>query len=421
MGAFPSTRRRRARGLLAAACGAAAIAITAAACGSSGSSGNGGAAATPTGGTPVTGGTATYALPPNTVPNYIFPFDSSTYFSVVNSEYFQYLMYRPLYWFGNGASPTLNSEPQPGRPAGLQRQQDHDPHEGLEVVQRGADHLPDVLFWIHMLQAVGASDWGAYVPGGFPTNVSDIKAVNATTVTMTMNKAYNPTWFTSNELSQITPMPQAWDRTASGPSDCTTKVSDCSAVYTYLDSQSKDLSGWTGSPLWSVVDGPWKLTAFNSDGNATFVPNANYGGSKAHLAEFQEVPFTTESAEYNVLQASGAGGGNQKIDVGYMPTIDAPTKGQRHHRTQPGQRLLPRPAVLVGDQLLPGQLPVHHRQRRGHQAAVLPRGAAAGDEPGGGDRWAAQGVRPADGRPGRQLPGDQLPVRQGQAGRPVPV
>ena len=110
MGAFPSTRRRRARGLLAATCGVAAIAITAAACGSSGtSSGNGGAASTPTGGTPIKGGTATYALPPSTVPNYIFPFDSSTFFSVANSQYFQYLMYRPLYWFGQGAAPTLNS------------------------------------------------------------------------------------------------------------------------------------------------------------------------------------------------------------------------------------------------------------------------------------------------------------------------
>jgi peptide/nickel transport system substrate-binding protein len=34
------------------------------------------------------------------------------------------------------------------------------------------------------------------------------------------------------------------------------------------------------------------------------------------------VPFTTESAEYNVLQAKGTGG--NQIDVGYLPTIDAP-------------------------------------------------------------------------------------------------
>ncbi|HEX7163474.1 MAG TPA: ABC transporter substrate-binding protein [Trebonia sp.] len=38
----------------------------------------------PTGGTPQNGGTATFALPPSTTPNYIFPFSSSTYFSAVN-------------------------------------------------------------------------------------------------------------------------------------------------------------------------------------------------------------------------------------------------------------------------------------------------------------------------------------------------
>ena len=108
MGVFPSRRRRRTRGALAAACGMAVVAVTAAACSSSSTSGTGNQPGT-TGGTPVSGGTATYALPPSTTPNYIFPFTSSSYFSVVNAEDFQYLMYRPLYWFGNGASPTLNS------------------------------------------------------------------------------------------------------------------------------------------------------------------------------------------------------------------------------------------------------------------------------------------------------------------------
>ncbi len=49
------------------------------------------------------------------------------------------------------------------------------------------------------------------------------------------------------------------------------------------------------------------------------------GPVKATLAKFEELPFTTESAEYNVLQAGAAGAG-QKIDVGYIPTTDAPNK-----------------------------------------------------------------------------------------------
>lgn len=325
MGAFPWFRRkkgRKVRALLSIG-GVAALAITAAACGGSGTTTNGAAAS---GGTPTKGGTATYALPPSTTPNYIFPFDSSTYFSVVNSEYFQYLMFRPLYWFGNGSSPTLNNSLSLAEAPTYKGNQITVHLKGWKWSNGETVSANNVVFWIHMMQAVATSDWGAYVPGGFPSNVSNVRAVNASEVQMTMNKAYNPQWFTYNELSQITPMPEAWDKTASGPSHCTTTVSDCAAVYSYLDSQSKAMSSWASSPIWSIVDGPWKLTSFNSDGNSTFVPNPSYSGpNKAHLDKFQEVPFTTENAEYNVLQA-GAAGGSQKIDVGYLPTTDAPTK-----------------------------------------------------------------------------------------------
>ena len=85
------------------------------------------------------------------------------------------------------------------------------------------------MFWINMDRAV-PQDWFDYSPGEFPSNVTNIKAVSSTALTMTMDRAYSPTWFQYNELSQITPMPAAWDRTASGPSNCDTTVSDCAAV-----------------------------------------------------------------------------------------------------------------------------------------------------------------------------------------------
>jgi peptide/nickel transport system substrate-binding protein len=141
---------------------------------------------------------------------------------------------------------------------------------------------------------------------------------------MVMDKGYSPTWFLYNELSQITPMPAVWDRTASGPSSCDTTVSNCAAVYNYLNDQAKNLSGYVGSPLWSVVDGPWKLSAFNADGHITFVPNKSYSGPvKPKLAAFEEVPFTTDAAEYDVLQSPSS---STKIDVGYLPEQDAPPK-----------------------------------------------------------------------------------------------
>jgi peptide/nickel transport system substrate-binding protein len=94
----PWRRHRALRHVAAMACLATASALVVAACSSSGTSSN----ANSTGGTKIAGGTATWALQPSSVPNYIFSFTSGTYSSTVNIEEFQYLMYRPLYWFGNG-------------------------------------------------------------------------------------------------------------------------------------------------------------------------------------------------------------------------------------------------------------------------------------------------------------------------------
>jgi len=273
--------------------------------------------------TPVSGGTATWAEQPSDTPNYIFPFESSAYISVSNSNDFNMMLYRPLYWFGTGAAPTLNSSLSLAN---------YPTFNGNTVTitlkhYMWSDGQPvtaqNVMFWLNMLTAVGSLDWGAYT--GFPnTVVSDIKVVSPTELTMTMDKAYSHNWFVYNELSQITPMPQAWDRTASGPSHCSTTVSDCAAVYNYLNDQAKDLSTYATSPLWSVVDGPFKLSAFNADGHLTMVPNKSYSGPvKPRLAEFQEVPFTTDAAEYDVLRSPSA---STKIDVGYIPTQDLPAK-----------------------------------------------------------------------------------------------
>jgi peptide/nickel transport system substrate-binding protein len=299
----------------------AAASITVLAACSSSSSGS--ASSTSSAGTAVAGGVATWAEPPSDTPNYIFPFTSSAYISVSNIDQFGFLMYRPLYWFGNGTSPTLNTSLSLANPpvfSGLNVTITLKPYmwsNGTPVTAQ------DVVFWLNMEQAVGATDYGAYT--GFPnTVIKNLKAVSSTELTFTMDKAYSQSWLLYNDLSQVTPMPAAWDRTASGPSSCATTVSDCAKVYAYLDAQSKNLSGYVSSPLWSVVDGPWKLSAFNADGHVTFVPNKSYSGPvKPKLSEFQEVPFTTDTAEYDVLQSPSS---SSKIDVGYIPSEDLPAK-----------------------------------------------------------------------------------------------
>ena len=343
MGPAPHEQRRRrptrfrlpSRMAMGVGAGAVALALVAAACSSNSNGGNGGT----TGGTKVKGGTAVWAEPPSTTPNYIFPFESSAYISVINSNNFAQLMYRPLYWFGNGAQPTLNPS------LSLANTPTWSGNTATITLKHymWSDGTPvtttDVMFWVNMLKAVGATDWGAYT--GFPDAfVSSIKVVSPTELQMTTNKAYSHTWFLYNDLSQITPMPKAWDKTSSGPANCATKVSDCAAVYKYLDGQSKNLPGYASSPLWSIVNGPFKLSAFNADGHITFVPNPKYSGPvKPSLSKFEEVPFTTDAAEYNVLRSSAAGG--QKISVGYLPEQDAPAKPAGSSPMSAGSNPLP--------------------------------------------------------------------------------
>jgi len=308
--------RRGLSGRLAAACGGLALLLAAGGCGGGGSTSAGGR-------TPIAGGVVTYALPANTVPNYIFPFTSIAYFSVVNTDNLQYLLYRPLYWFGDGRSPFMNNALSLAYP----------PRYNGQVVTINLKHYrwsngspvtaDDVLFWVRMMQAVGQADWGGWVPHEFPANISSVRAVSQTQVRMVIKGKYSHSWFTDNELSQITPMPQAWDySSATTKSDCTHVISDCAAVYNYLNSKSLNPASWPASPIWSVVDGPWRLASYSSQGAFTFRLNPSYSGTlpKNHISVFTEVPFTSEEAEYNVLQAGGA----NQLDVGYLPTVDAP-------------------------------------------------------------------------------------------------
>ena len=324
---------------MAAARGAVALALVAVGCTSSGSSSSSSTTTTsPATGTKITGGTAVWALPPATTPNYIFPFASSAYFGTYNQNTFSALMYRPLYWFGNGAQPLLdpslslaNPPTWSGNTATITLKR-YRWSNGTPVT------TTDVMFWVNMLKAAGAKDWGAY--NGFPSAyVRSIKAAGPTELQLTTKQAYSHTWFLYNDLSQITPMPAAWDRTASGPGDCAARVSDCTAVYRYLDAQSRQLTTYASAPLWSIVDGPWRLSAFNADGHVTFVPNPRYSGPvKPALSKFEEAPFSTQAAEYNALRSPAAGG--QTIDVGYLPLADAPAKPAGSSPLTPGRNPL---------------------------------------------------------------------------------
>ncbi len=324
------------RTALAAVGLAVAAALGLAACASGGTSGAAGGAAS--GGKPVQGGTAYFAEQPLEPPTYIFPLVSGENFSGENTADLQTLLYPPLYWFGDQGNTSIDY------PLSIGNQPVYSDND--RVVTITLKHYlwsdgetvtaRDVGFWINLLKA-NKADWASYVPGGFPDNVLSWKALSPASLQLRLNASYSPLWYTYNELSQITPLPIAWDRTAlaqKAPAGAAANLPDTTAagaraVYNFLNGQAKEISGYASSPIWSIVDGPWKLASLTSDGTATFVPNHSYSGPrKPHLAKFVELPFTSTTAEFSVLKAGPASGGpgssGEQISVGYVPDNDLP-------------------------------------------------------------------------------------------------
>lgn len=302
-----------------------------------------GVVSSPAGAAPSSGrDSAVWAEPAGTAPDYIFPFEGTQYYTAANVERFQYLMYRPLYWFDEGSSSVDRALSLAEPPVfsnggttvtitlGHYRWSD-----GEAVTAR------DVMFWMNMLHAE-KENWGPYQPGtnGIPDDVTDVTVDSPTTLTLQLDAAVDPEWLTDDQLSQITPLPVAWDRTTQsappGSGGCSqglygTVDNQCAAVFTFLSEQAgfdpdRPRAGgapasYATNPLWRVVDGPWRLEQFTRAGRATFVPNPSYSGPvRPSLRTFVEVPFGSDQAELSALSTG-------QVDVGYLPQEDvtAPT------------------------------------------------------------------------------------------------
>jgi peptide/nickel transport system substrate-binding protein len=320
--------RRKLR--LGAVAAVGVVSLVAAACSSSGGSGSGTNSASS--GVPIKGGTATVALPAGVTNNWIFPFYAITNSSVYNSNQFQWMFYRPLYMFGNNTNTnvTINYPLSPANPPDYT-------NGGKTVVinmkgWKWSDgetvNAQSLIFFLNMAKAE-KNNWYAYSKTLLPDNVASYKATGPNQLTIQLNSGYSSIWYTYNQLAEINPMPLAWDVTSlgakAGSGGCTTDSAadgwaKCKAVYTFLTAQSKIASTYATSPLWSVVDGPWKLSSFNTNGNVTIVPNKAYSGSpKPRLSAVKFLPYTADSAEYTALKTGG-------LDVGYIPTQDVGQK-----------------------------------------------------------------------------------------------
>jgi peptide/nickel transport system substrate-binding protein len=343
---------RRTGGALARslAVGAAAVALLASSLG-------GATASAKSSGT----GVVTFAELPSTPPNYIFPIEPAQFEGNQNTFQFSNLLYLPLYWFGSKGEPVLNRGLSVAKPPVFSSD---DTVLSITLKHwRWSNGTPitarDVIFGINLIRAItdpnapaigssnspGPGD-GDFTQGGFPENVVSYSATGTYTLTMKLNRAYNPTWFLYNELSWVYPLPQAsWDRlSASGPignydnsAETTEEVpasnpawyvpvnpGDASSgplgVAQFLNLQSENISTYATNPLWKVVDGPFRLSAFTTDGFVKMVPNPLYSGSpKPRISAFEEEPFTSDTAEYDALRSGS-------LTVGYLPAEDLSQK-----------------------------------------------------------------------------------------------
>ncbi len=259
-------------------------------------------------------------------PSFLFPMFTGSYWDVGYVPWFTYLMWPPLYIWGKSGKPVFDAQDSLAQPPVWST-------SGGDTVAtitlkpwRWSDGQPittrDVTFWINLLKAE-KTNWPAYVPGHFPDNMKALKVLSPRTFRITFNATYSHTWLLGNQLTQITPMPQhAWDKTSTGGAigNYDQTPSGAKKVYQYLMVQTKSVATYATNPLWKVVSGAWVIKAFQpTTSYVAFKPNARYSGSpKPKLKEFVEVPFTSDSAEFNALESG-------QLDYGYVPLNDLST------------------------------------------------------------------------------------------------
>jgi len=291
----------------AAAIGLGAAGLTA--CAGSGSQTENSTAKSDVAIVPVLGGTA----------DDIFPIVTGAQVTPFNEQDFQNQMWVPVLSYGGDASDGFGYDPEDS----LANQPMYS--DGDKVVTLTLKHFNwsdgkpvtsrDVSFFYNLYVADKTYS-GFYTPGEFPDNVKSFSTPNADTIRLTLTKAFNPTWYSTNELTDLMAFPQqAWDKTSVGNYDET--HAGAVKVFSYLVGQSHSVNTYASNPLWQVVDGPFRLKTFSTRGDIDLVPNPHYSGTpKPTIKELVERPFTSDTTQFNSLLA-GTG-----LAYGFVPTQD---------------------------------------------------------------------------------------------------
>ena len=233
----------------------------------------------------------------------------------------------------------------------------------------------DMLLDVNLIKAAvkaSPANWAGYVPGHFPDNLVSTSEPNSQTLVLNLKSPVNPTWFTEDILGSMNPIPSAeWAKTSANGAVVPPSGWDASTmagIFKFLTAQAKSLSTYATNPLWQVVDGPYKLSAYNTTtGGFTMTPNNSYSGPHVTpMSSFQGVPFTSNTAEFNAIKS-------KSIDVAYIDYDNVPQIPQVQRL---GYNYFGTPdfGMTVWQLQLQGQ---DRRLQQHHQPAVHPPGDGA--------------------------------------------
>lgn len=271
-----------------------------------------GSTTTSTGTQSALGNAAVVGLPAQVSPNWWFPIEASTSYSVYNNQV-NMLMYKPLLqisktdgidyaqslaskvtWNSAGTVYTISLNPK------------WHWSNGSPVTAADVVYSTDLMLYASSGNQSLPWGYGGAGIGGLPTQGSkgrwqSVVAEGKHTVVVTLTTPSNPQWFLHNGLGQIVPIPKSvWDI-----------HQNMSNELTFI----KNVSNTPSASYYNVVDGPFKYAPSQSKPNNqywTFVPNPQYDGHKASISKLVYEYETSSSAEFAALKTG-------KINVGYLP------------------------------------------------------------------------------------------------------
>jgi len=148
----------------------------------------------------------------------------------------------------------------------------------------------DVLYTWELIQKFG-TNFAGYGQGGVPTMIKNFTVLNPEQFEITLNQPVNPDWFELGGLTQFTPLPRHdWGRLT-----------------------TDELFGGQSNPkLFSVVDGPMQIGAYNIGRSITMVDNAKYPLEHLQFKRMVEKFLESGGAELQGIQSG-------EVDLANLP------------------------------------------------------------------------------------------------------